>query len=267
MSIWTLSGSGKVEAHGPLPAGSQAGAQLTAGVDSKGSWAELSAGFTYPTAGLIIHSEQVSAGGTRYLLDIGLGPATEAVVIPDLMMHGSEKPALFLRAAFPAGTSVVGRLQATGAFTARVGLWAIPASRGLTGIRRWSAYGINSSGTTAGTAVDAGAAANTLSGWTQLSASLPRPISELYIMNSPAALTGNTSSYGLVDIGVGPAASETVVIPTVHFRIVSGGNTNTLLGPYPVDIPVGARLAIRHQANSTVVASSRNMQWAVLAGG
>jgi hypothetical protein len=269
MSMWTLHNAGLIEVHGPIPAGSQAGPSFTTGINTKGAWVQVTAGLAYPSAGIVLQFEQFSAS-QFFALDVGIGAAgSEIVVLPNLLLHGVANGVQFFFLSLPAGVPISVRGQSTtAAITARCGLWAMPEGIGMKGIDRWTTYGMNVSGATAGTANDAGGTAHTMSAWTELVSATTAPITVLHLLLAGVTLSANTSSFGLVELGVGAAGSEVVIVPNLSFRLQVGATGGWALGPFFVNaIPTGSRLAVRHQANSIVVDSSRKMQWAILAGG
>lgn len=110
--------------------------------------------------------------------------------------------------------------------------------------QRYSDQGFTS-GTTVGTAITSGTA-NTKGSWTQIVASTPYDASAflLDLWVSSAGL-----DY-LVDIGVGAAASEYVVLPNLYIR---AGTTTGLTSEYtlvPLSIPTGTRVSARAQCST-----------------
>ncbi len=108
-----------------------------------------------------------------------------------------------------------------------------------------------------GTNVFAPGTANTKTGavWAQLIASTTRDTQWIEI-----TVTNNSSARFLVDIGIGAAAAEVVLIPDLH-----AGNLNTSFGgvyAFPLHIPAGSRLSARCQSSvlsTTVRVSARLM--------
>ncbi len=60
--------------------------------------------------------------------------------------------------------------------------------------------------------------------------------------------TGNSIEM-LADVGIGPAGSEQVLLENLHYSHDNSHSTYVPegMGPYPVDIPAGTRIAMRHQ--------------------
>jgi hypothetical protein len=271
MSMGSLLGGVPLETHGPIAAASQCGPQLTTGIDTKGSWVQITAGLAFACAALHIMFDQFSAGNQRFAFDFGLGAVADppTPVLENLLYMGTSQGPTKIDIALPAGRPICVRGQSTGAaINARCGIFAIPEGQGQTGIPRWTTYGMNVAGATAGVAVDAGAVADVLSGWIEIIAATLFPIRLIHILHAGATVSGNTNAAGLVDIGVGAGGSELVRLDRIPFRLGPAATSGWALGPYSVpSLPVGSRIAVRHQSNSNVVASARNMHWAILAGG
>lgn len=95
-------------------------------------------------------------------------------------------------------------------------------------------------------ALSGGSSNNTKGAWTQLLASTAFDAhAMLLVFNDPDA-----SFNGLVDIGIGAAGSERVLLPDLYIRT----ETNKFVGRLmvPVAIPAGTRLSARLQADSTI---------------
>jgi len=104
----------------------------------------------------------------------------------------------------------------------------------------WESAGQVISGATTGTALTAGAA-NTKGSWVELIASTANKTVYLIVWARRSAGTP-----GLIDIGIGAAASEVVLIPNISPE--SAGDGFVFEGP--IRIAAGTRIAARYQ-NST----------------
>jgi len=100
-----------------------------------------------------------------------------------------------------------------------------------------------------GISMSPGAVANTKTAWTQVTASTSERIGQIRLrMYSNYALVAAQST--LVDIGIGAAGSETVIIA----NLALGCATNIYGGiviDIPINIPSGTRVAIRTQSQRT----------------
>jgi hypothetical protein len=117
-----------------------------------------------------------------------------------------------------------------------------------------TAWGITTA-TTRGTAITSGLA-NVKGAWTELVSAannlIPTRYLTLLIFQRNAAIG---SSDLVLDIGIGPA-TETVLIPNI-FLSCSGTRDNAMpqiIGPIPVQIPDGVRVAVRLQSSVASIA-------------
>jgi len=107
-------------------------------------------------------------------------------------------------------------------------------------------YGAVTSGASTGTSVS-DAAANVKGSWVELSSSTSEEMSSVAVVVPRTFNTGGTTKYAL-DIGIGAASSEVVIIPDLIFS-----NTQTTREPgwcwrFPITIPKGTRVAARLQS-------------------
>jgi hypothetical protein len=114
-------------------------------------------------------------------------------------------------------------------------------------------HGYNS-GTSTGTVVDPGGSAYTKGSWAQIVSSTPRPASAIAVQIWPNNNTGGTNAQYRIDVGVGGAGSEKVVLGDLwmHFTSNVGGAgqpSANFLGPFPCSIPAGSRLSMRCECN------------------
>jgi hypothetical protein len=97
--------------------------------------------------------------------------------------------------------------------------------------------------------VTAGATAHTKGSWTQLIDSTPYDAYGIWIGIDGIHTSAAATAY-LVDIGVGPAGSEQVIIP--NLEAWGANSTGVGLNPrsywFPVYIPAGSRIAARSQS-------------------
>ena len=96
-----------------------------------------------------------------------------------------------------------------------------------------------------GVTIAAPASAHTKGNWVQLVASTAKRV---VAMTLSAHAVGTTQLRFLVDIGVGGAGSEVVVLPNIYVKIgASYTRDGQNFGPLLVDIPAGSRIAARCQ--------------------
>lgn len=104
-------------------------------------------------------------------------------------------------------------------------------------------HGINAA-TSLGTTITASGSINTKGSWTQLDAATAYDMNMFWVF---LELPSVNNSGILVDIGIGAAASEIVLIANIPYLCPS--NTSGLIGiPCPVAIPAGTRISARMQS-------------------
>lgn len=105
------------------------------------------------------------------------------------------------------------------------------------------------SATAPGTTVTTGGVAHTKSGWTEVFSSTNFEVTELDILVVATSTTA-TQSDALLDIGIGAAASEVVLIPNIlaGWRQTLTSAISSTGMRFPITIPSGTRVAIRAQS-------------------
>lgn len=274
MSNWPLwsGGNGGYQTCGVDPATTTL-TQVTAdaAANTKGAYAQLTAATVQDASGFLLHTGLPSAGGATYLLDLAIGGAgSEQVILSNFLLadqkgtqNNSGATGVFIPLKIPAGVRVAARLQcSTGGASLRVGLTLFDGGFLLPeGFQRCTTYGANTA-TSSGTATNADQ--NAMGAWGELTASTTNPIRLLYVAPIVAlADTALTSTTVLFNIGVGAAASEVEVVSDIPIlgSVFEDAAHPRFIGPFPVNIPAGSRLAIQHQSNNS--ADMHDMLWAV----
>jgi hypothetical protein len=233
---------------------------------SKGAWTQLIASTAKDAYGLLIYFENTNissdTGGYRILVDIGIGAASaETVLIANLLFGDCtyayhEKYICFIR--IPAGTriSVRGRGNAgvnkTGYIQVMLFENPISSNEFPTGRvfpfavgSRIETLGANEAGVR-GTAVQAGASANTKGSYVAFSTSTSRRTLWLIF-----AVVNASGGKWMFDIAVGAQDSEVVVIPNIWAYISGvGQGVEVQVYQFPVNIPAGSRLSVRAQCDT-----------------
>jgi hypothetical protein len=220
----------------------------------KGSWSQAIAAAPFEVGGVMISGRGPDSNYTQ-LVDIGVGgAAAEQVIIPNAWFYQSvnifshTKNSPFFPVRIPKGTRIavrgqgaqinanvpdtltlipVGGLRSHQPYTQAVAIGADTANSRGTGLT------IPASGT--GT-------------YAQLTASLSRSARMLMaLVGNPSGLTDVAFT---VDIGIGAAAAEQVIVPglDITLRATGGGVEQCPIqqfGPWPLLIPAGTRLAAR----------------------
>lgn len=106
-----------------------------------------------------------------------------------------------------------------------------------------------SSTSAAGVTVTASSTAHTKGNWAQLIASTSAPAYGITVQVLACAAS-NTATSSLLDIGVGPAGSEQVIIPNLGagYKLDEGVSNSPEVWFFPLYVPEGVRLAARMQS-------------------
>lgn len=224
---------------------------VTAGTNpAKGAYAQLVASTAQDARGIIVTPQ--AAGGLRSLFDIAVGGAgSEVVIIPNIATgEGTGYQSVFFPIAIPAGSRLSCAVScSTSASAGHMSVTLVYAGGSTSPVyQRATAYGVDTANVR-GTLATAPATANTKTGaaYAQLTASTTNPIKSLYVWLTPGS--SGTSSYA-VDIAVGAAAAEVVVVPNVVGKVNSATLSQaSLFGPFAVSIPAGTRISARCQAS------------------
>ena len=220
--------------------------------NTKGAWVELIASTTGDTHKILTNFK---ADTYQIIIDIGIGAASsEVIIVPDLLTSGreSQEAGFYSLPVFiPDGSRVAVRTQSGGsAGDGPVGSFVCIGggfNSELTPIL-YDNYGLNL-GTTRGVDIDPGGVVHTKGAWFELSSSLT------YNMSGGFLRLGNTRNSSrqtynfLIDVGIGAAASEVVIISNTAMRTTTGETLTPAWVPIPVNIVAGTRVAIRAQCS------------------
>ena len=255
MGEWSISSDARLVTVGQTAA-SSTGTTVTAGTANvKGVWAQISAATPVNASGVIVMLASLSANGD-YLIDIGIGAAGfESVLIRNILYcrRADDACAHFrFDVGVPAGSRLVARAQST-ASSPTVVVAAMLLSYGFPGLSHLGLvldYGtaVADSG---GTGVDPGATLNTKNSWAELVAATSWPIRALVMAIGNQNNSARTTATWLLDIAVGAAGQEHAIIPDIILSANSSGDLMQppVLGPFPVAIPAGSRIAARAQCS------------------
>lgn len=239
-----------------------------ASANTKGSYATLSsaANNVQHSSGILLHIAIGIGVETDYLVDLAIGAAgSEVVIAENLLVCGASSSgyrvavyAFHLPVQIPAGVRIAARCQALGASSGALHVNCSLLAQGLlpsSPLSRVTTYGADTSDS-GGVSVDPGGSANTKGAWSQLAAST-RPAGLLVVAFGNQANIARSAGNFMVDIGVGAAGAEVVVIPNLALKASASGAGVTIaleplvFPPLPVAVPAGARLAARAQSNNT----------------
>lgn len=91
-----------------------------------------------------------------------------------------------------------------------------------------------------------GGGSNVESAWVEMESATPREYAGLLLMVSGGASYSRRNA--LVDVGIGGAGSEVVIVPNLYFKTGDAATTPIVSQIFiPISIPSGARLAVRQQ--------------------
>ena len=226
---------------------------FSCGNDAKGSWNELIASTSGDCDLLFLYVYHSDSGVEEFLFDVAVGAAgSEEAIIENVHLTGRPRndPPLLLNIPvhIAAGSRVSVRCQGTTVRTVNVAVKlyansfsASPSRAGAKG------FGIDLSGSR-GTVVDPGGVANTLGAWTEIDASTSDDIYGFFVMiGNDDNATINTNNEFFIDIGIGGAGSEEVVVDSIWSRSSTSEN-NYPTEFFDIVIPAGTRIAARMQA-------------------
>lgn len=247
----------KVENGGAVPAGSQ-GTNVTAAgsTNTKGNYSQLIAATSVPAKGLFIVATNAAAG-VDYLLDIAIGAAaSEQVILENLLISASSIPVgsyYFFPCEIPAGMRIAARVQATTLSSAvRVSVQLLSGgfaqAEGFTGVETMGADTSDSGGIS----LDPGGTTHTKGSYVQISAACARNLKGLTIATGMQLNTARSNTQWLMDIAIGGAGSEQIIISNLPFYCNSSGDVifPQVYNFIPILIPEGSRIAARIQCDS-----------------
>lgn len=227
--------------------------------NTKGSWAELIASTAYDAEGVFVWTTWTDVVNEDYLVDVGVGGAgSEEVLISNIVAGNTTAsryngPVMYWPIAVAKGQRIAVRSQcSTGGDQIWVSMLAHPTTllTGPTGYGRVVTYGDDTSDS-GGTRMVRPGSNHTKGSWIEITAATTANISALcFIIGQAQAATFSAHTHYLIDIGIGDAGNEEVLIPDQH--ITSNTSTDTFEprfhGPYNVHIAEGERIAARIQA-------------------
>lgn len=253
MGDWPLIDGQRAEMAG-ADATASAGTLVTAGgANTKGSWVQLVASTANDANAVMVNTRKGSAAAD-FLVDIGIGGSgSEAVIIPNLRADVGtgnlfrSSPSIW-PVGIPRGTRVAARCQSTtAAATLRAQAMLLAGSFiSPSPLARVTDYGTNTADSGA-VSVDPGAVSNTKGAYSQITASTTFPTKAVMIGIGNQADTSRAAYNWLLDIAIGAAASEVVIIPDVHVESSTQGDEMcpVWIGPIPLSLPAGTRIAAR----------------------
>jgi len=261
MGDWPIGDISKITTAYSNPATSLSFTIDCAQDNTKGAWAEVISATPFDVSGIILSFVRPYATGEMdCLIDIGTGAnPNEVAIISDLLYTHSTAatPAYsyFVPISIPKGTRISARGQCSDTAYNRNVMASILLISG-TFQSQQPCMIVDTYGATAadsgGTSVDPGGSANTKGSYSQLSASIARATKGIAIGIGNQGNTGRTTAMALLDIAVGGAGSENVVISDLFVHLSALEGTPPFTYPFiPISIPAGSRIAARAQCSIT----------------
>jgi hypothetical protein len=225
-------------------------------INTKGAYLEYEDSSAAACQGLLLC---LHGGGADadVLVDIATGAESSEVVLVGNILFRCENVTdqqrwYFFPVSISAGTRIALRSQAT---STSVNVHAVlyllnntenVALQGLTP----TTYGANTADS-GGVSVDPGASTNTKGSYSEIEDSTADSIDWLFVVIGNQANANPTSASWLIDIATGAAMSESIVIADVqaHLRAEIDIPDALCIGPFPVAIAAGTRLAARAQCS------------------
>jgi len=264
MSNWPLHDGARYESFGKVTSGGSNGTVVSASAsaNTKGAWTQLiaSTGFAYVGFQLFANTD---TNGEDFLIDIAIGAAASEKIVADNIFSGTYRAHAAVMLQIPVGIPVGSRISArvqsnVGSATCVIsGIgYAVGFASPLIGPHSRMISMGESTTVTTGTDVQAGTSANTKGAWIQLSASTEADFAALVVSVGSNKNTTPAIAHFLLDIGVGAAGSEKVIVPNfcITTRYVAFETVSTILepaqGPFACSVPAGSRLAMRSQSTT-----------------
>ncbi len=238
-----------------IVAANSTGLLLTSGLaNTMGTYTQLIASTTSDACFIVVIIDTFPSTSPQVAADIAIGAGGSEKIICSQLLTNELGFWYTFPCNIPSGTRIAARIQsATASDTTDVSLLLFDGA--FTQIE--GAAGVDSIGfvaaSTQGTTIDPGAVGNTKGAYAQLVASSSRDYMGFMICCDTLNATPGTNTKYLLDVAVGAAGSEVVILSNLQgFRIL----TNVTAYPggaafYPISIPAGSRIAVRAQANNT----------------
>jgi hypothetical protein len=227
-----------------------------ASANTKGAWAQIISSLPFDVSGLIVFRAGHDTAAD-YLQDLAIGGAgSEQVIVENALISRTGNCWRYnswqeIPIYIPSGTRIAARCQSsTGGAKVNVTLGLLPMGsfgRAVM-LAGCDTYGANT-GDSGGTSLDPGGTIHTKGSWVQLSAGITRDCRAVSLSTGAQRNTARTNTNWLIDLGVGGAGSEQILIED---WLTTCHDTNDHITPevssiIPVSITAGTRIAARCQ--------------------
>lgn len=255
-----ISGSLRIEAAGADTANSRGTAVTSsASLNTKGSYTQLLAASSFQSAGLLLFIGASSGSLGDILVDLAVGGSGSEAVFVSNLLHSITKAqghaaVFYIPVSIPAGSRIAARLQATGSsIVVHMEVLLLGSPFILPSpLSRVTSYGPNTADS-GGVGLDPGGTAHTKGSYSQITATTTNAIRAMFIVIGGGGNAGMTTADWLIDVAIGAAASEQIILPNMHLQVNSTDDriTPEIIGPIAVNIPAGTRLSARAQCSIT----------------
>lgn len=225
------------------------------------TWTEIVASTGFDYHGFILHMgrrEQTAGNGAVLRLGIGANP-NEKIILDGVVMDSVKEEMKVQSVFIPHFIAKGSRIAAQCSDNTSAARYILVSIAGIGGSQypsapmaymegfHWSAIGVWNTD-------DPGASANTkATTWNQVTAALGYTVRRMIIFMQGNASTMAGDFNWLTDVGIGAATLEKVLLP--NLRMAAGSTKDEsgpkAIGPIPVHIPEGTRVAVRSQCSGT----------------
>lgn len=221
------------------------------------TYTQLIASTAHHATGIMITGGDVTSAATDYLVDIAIGGSgLEEIIFEDLLFcSGTGSVTIndpyYFPVPIPASTRISARMQSTtGSET--LALQAHLFS-GYSPIFSRSVITMGASTTdSGGTSIDSGATANAEGGFTEIVSSTAEQFKGLVVAIGNQTNSARTSYEWLMDIAIGSASNEEIIVPNLHIWANSVVDcVMPRIFHIPIQIPKGVRLSVQTQCSGT----------------
>ena len=256
--------SARHESRGEVTSGDTGGTTITAAslAHTKGPYAALGSATSFAYEGFTVYFTVVSSN-VPYLIDIGIddGAGNNFVIAENLAFAAAKQEhnhALYVPVHVAAGALIEARCQCQTALSPTMEVLLVGHSAnpgGFPGYSRCIALGADTA-TSRGVNVDPGGTIHTKGAWAVLSSSCPADVAAIFgVVGFNGDVARSASQiFTLVDIGIGAASSESVLLPNLYYGwgSVWDGPNDVFFQPVSAQIAAGTRIVARAQSSSNV---------------
>lgn len=260
MADWGVGGGGVPVVTDVITAGDSVGIAIspsgTSGV--KGSWVELISAANNIAGdwnGFQLHVMKNGSGMRNHALDIGVGASgSEVAILPDFKCNAkniTQEMVAFIPLRVPGGVRVAARVAGNDGNVETLELQLIGVGAAFSSLPVFGSVDVmGESGGGNGVDVDPGGTANTKGSYVEIEASTDHHYKALMLGLGSSDNAGNATSQSTMDIAIGAASSEQIIIPDLFYNHSSQEITNPTWSMFVMDLAQGTRLSVRNQCTN-----------------